>query len=216
MNNSVVVLGAGGHARVIVGLLREQGYSVEALIAPKLAECPELAGFRHYVNDSDIELFSPHTINVVNAVGSLPRQFNLRKKLFIEVRERDYNFETLVDSSAIVSQFASLKMGVQILPGAILNGCTIGENTIINSGAIVEHDVNIGSHCHIAPGAIICGDVQIGNDVHIGAGATLIQGVKVGHGAIVGAGAILTQDLDANDTLYPARSVAQSVLKEGR
>jgi sugar O-acyltransferase (sialic acid O-acetyltransferase NeuD family) len=215
VSKPVVVLGAGGHARVLVGMLKSQGVEIRALIAPKFVAAPEFACLSHYEDDSDIERFDSSEINLVNGIGSLPNQADLRKRLFIEARNKGYRFKTLTDSSAVVSKYAELAEGVQIFPGAIVNGCLIGENSIVNSGAIVEHDVRIGTHCHIAPGAVVCGDVTLGDGVHIGAGATVIQGMTIGDGATVGAGAILTRDLSENDTLYSARSVARSAFRKG-
>ena len=75
---------------------------------------------------------------------------------------------------------------------------TYGVNTIINSGAIVEHDCQIGAHAHIAPRATLCGNVVVGDHTFIGAGATIIEGVTIGSNVTVGAGSVVLRDIPNN------------------
>ena len=76
-------------------------------------------------------------------------------------------------------------------------GVRLGDNALINSRAVVEHDCRVGRHSHVATGAILCGGCDIGAGVHIGAGATLIQGITVGDGAIIAAGSVVTKDVES-------------------
>lgn len=77
---------------------------------------------------------------------------------------------------------------------------SIGDNTIINTAAVVEHDCVVGAHCHIAPNATLCGSVKIGELTHIGAGAVVLQGLTIGSGCVVGAGSVVTKDMPNNTT----------------
>jgi len=71
----------------------------------------------------------------------------------------------------------------------------IDDNTIVNTGAIVEHHNVIGAHCHISIGAVLAGNVTVGNLTHIGANATVLQGVTIGSNCIIGAGAVVLNDV---------------------
>ncbi|RUO49512.1 acetyltransferase [Pseudidiomarina donghaiensis] len=201
----VLVLGAGGHARVLIEVLLAQGREIVGLVAPQVSDAPEFDGLPHFKADDDVLNFAPDAIELVNAVGSLPQASALRERLFTRFSGLGYAFTTVIAPSAVVSQFAQLEQGVQILPGAIVNGCAIGANTIINSGAIVEHDVQVGAQCHVAPGAVICGDVTLAERVHVGAGATIIQGLHIGTEAVIGAGSVVTRAVPANAIHYPAK-----------
>ncbi|NOT86206.1 MAG: hypothetical protein HOP02_15830 [Methylococcaceae bacterium] len=75
-------------------------------------------------------------------------------------------------------------------------------NSIINTGAIVEHDWRIGAHVHIARGVVLSGGVEVGDHVHIGTGAIVIQGIKIGAGSVVVA---------SNQIVYPAGSHTQAI-----
>jgi len=211
LTKSYIVLGGGGHARALIEILSSYNAVIEAVVAPELIPAPEFKALKHLTHDDDIKGYPANSVELVNAIGSLPKDAKLRGRLFRRFKSDGYHFATVVSKAAILSKYAELAEGVQVLPGAILNACRAGANTIINTGAIVEHDVKIGENCHIAPGAVICGDVCIGNNVHIGAGATVLQGLSIADGAVVGAGSVVTKNLSAGAINYPAKSF----IKEG-
>lgn len=206
MSKPVLVLGAGGHAAVVVEMLRQLNYRIVGLVAQdRPVSQPVFEGLTWYSSDDDVLSFDKGVILLVNAIGSLPGQ-NTRLKIYDKFKELGYHFATLVSPSAIVSDYAALSEGVQIMPRTIVNvNARIGENSIINSGAIVEHDCVIGSHNHIAPGAVLSGGVVTNECVHIGTGAKIIQGIHIGERTTVGAGVTVTKDLDNNKTLYVAK-----------
>lgn len=205
MSKPIIVLGAGGHAGVLVETLRREGATIKAIVAPNLGNRKEFDGIFHIFSDEEVLNYSPDGVYLVNAIGSLPGPHNLRVKLYTTFTDAGYIFTKVVAASAVISQDAALAEDIQILPGAIVNNCYIGANTIVNSGAIIEHDVKIGSNCHIAPGAIVCGEASIGSGVHIGAGATVIQGVSIGDFAVIGAGSVVTENIPSRAIHYPAK-----------
>lgn len=86
--------------------------------------------------------------------------------------------------------------GTVVLAGTVVNdGARLGEGVIVNSAAVVEHDVVVGAFSHIAPGAVLGGGARVGRGVLIGTNATVLPGVAVGDFVIVGAGAVVTADL---------------------
>lgn len=48
-----------------------------------------------------------------------------------------------------------LGQNVTVGHGAILHGCTVGDNTLVGMGAIVMNGANIGKNCLIAAGALV-------------------------------------------------------------
>lgn len=95
--------------------------------------------------------FDRDSILLVNAIGSLPGQ-EVRFKVHQQFKQLGYSFMTIVSPKAIVSDYAILSEGVQVMPGTIVNvNAYIGEGTILNTGSIIEHDCVIGKHNHIAP-----------------------------------------------------------------
>lgn len=119
-----------------------------------------------------------------------------RRRVFGVLSAAGLALPPIVHRSAVVSPWARLADGVQILAGAIVNvQATVAENAIVNAGAIVGHDAVIGAHVHVASGAVIGGGAVVGDGAHIGSGATLLEGRRVGAGVIVGSGAVVTRDI---------------------
>ncbi|MPQ95255.1 acetyltransferase [Thioclava sp. JE_KL1] len=205
---SLVVLGAGGHARSLLELLAARGQRAVGCIAPGAPtpaswpeDCPWLG------DDLALDGLDITRVALVNGVGSVGSTA-LRRRVFDAARAHGFRLPPLVHPSAILTGDATLAEGAQVLAGAILQvGVTVGENALLNTGCIVDHDCAIGAHAHIAPGVTLSGDVRIDSGVHVGTGAVVIQGIRIGHNAIVGAGAVVTKDVAPGVTVVgsPAR-----------
>lgn len=210
MTKPVVIIGGGGHAKVLIAILRKQDANILAVIAPEpIGESAVLAGLKQYFSDEDVFTFNPTEILLVNGIGSLPNN-TLRHTIYEKHTAAGYTFASVISNDATVSEYCTLSQGVQIMPGAIVNvDVAIGENTIINSGAILEHDCDIGRHNHIAPGAALSGSVKTGNYVHIGTGARVIQSLSIGNHCLIAAGATLTKNIATGNKLYSAKPYLQ-------
>jgi sugar O-acyltransferase (sialic acid O-acetyltransferase NeuD family) len=202
----VIVLGAGGHAAVLIDILKQQKRKIVAIVSPDFTQKgPVFDGIEVLLQDKDVLNFEPETITLVNGIGSIPGN-KLRENLYKDFIDKGYHFETVVSDNAIVSHYAILADGVQVMAGAVIQvGTSIGANCIINTSAIIDHDCEIGRHNHIAPGATLSGGVVTGDGVHIGTGANIIQLITVGADVVVGAGTTITKDVEKNTICYPAR-----------
>lgn len=204
----VIILGAGGHAGVLVNLMRLRG---EYLLGVTDPSRKEMDGAKIIGTDDIVSEYDQIEVNLVNGIGNKASKsgsgLGLRVKLFKRFADRNYSFPVVRHPSAIIADSSYLQQGVQILAGAIVqNNARILENCIINSRAIVEHDCQVGKHCHIAPGAILCGGVTVGEQVHVGAGAIVLQGIRIGDGAVVAAGAVVTKDVQAGECWHRGKS----------
>jgi sugar O-acyltransferase (sialic acid O-acetyltransferase NeuD family) len=206
MSKKIIMIGGGGHAKVLVDILKQGQIEIYAIASPEIDQKSVLMqGIKHFLNDDEIYNFRTDEILLVNGIGSIPGTA-LRASIFDNFQKYGYEFLTVISKSSVVSKHCKLGMGVQVMPGVIINAdARVGDNTIINSGAIIEHDCQIGSHNHIAPGAALSGEVVTGNYVHISTGAKVIQGIKIGERAMVGAGATVFKDLGNNENLYVAK-----------
>lgn len=203
----LILLGTGGHAKVLADILLQNGQEIFATVSPG-ERCPDfpIASVPHYTDDRLLFDFSPNEYFFVNGIGSLPGS-ELRKKIFLNFKEKGFSFASVVSSRATVSPFAILGEGVQVMAGAIIQAsATVSSNSIINTGACVDHDCIIGAHSHIAPSATLCGHVVVGNKVHVGAGATVIQSIRIEDRAVIGVGSNVTVDVPEDSTVYGARS----------
>jgi len=196
----VVVLGAGGHARVLIDLLRQVGTPTPVAILDQDRSLVgvDLLGVPIVGDDDALERFDPTRTALVNGVGSV-RDTARRQAVFLRGRDRGFRFATLVHPTAVLAEGLDLGEGVLVLAGAVVNtGVRVGEDTILNTATVIEHDCTIGSHVHVASGAILAGGVTVEDGAHIGAGATVIQGVRIGLGAVIGAGAVVIDDIGAD------------------
>ncbi|MBI4222426.1 MAG: acetyltransferase [Planctomycetes bacterium] len=195
--NKIVLLGGGGHAKVIIDLIRiNDNYKIAGILdsrldnGSKVLDIPVIGA-----DDVLVELYNSGVTMACIGVGSVCDS-SIRKRLFEKVRQIGFSVPALVHPQAIISKTAKISDGVQIMAGSVVQTNTfLGENTIVNTGSIIEHDCKIGKHVHICPGAIISGGCEIGEGAFIGASATVIQGIKIGKDAVIGAGSVVIKDV---------------------
>lgn len=195
----LILLGSGGHAKVLLALIRAAGLQIQGVCSPELAgeEGREWRGVAVLGGDEALDRFDPQGTSLVNGVGQVVGSV-ARRQLFERFAARGFVFPVLVHPAAWVDPNVQFGQGVQIMAGAVIQPDTsIGVATIVNTGASVDHDCRIGAHVHIAPGATLCGGVTICDNAFVASGATILPGCTVGEGAVVGAGAVLTRNLDA-------------------
>ena len=204
----LILVGAGGHARVLLSTLLLLSRRVLGFVDPDKTHT-DLLSIPYMGGDDAVTRYDPDQVLLVNGVGSVAYIGN-RLRVYESFRGRGYRFASVIHPGAIVAPEARLADGVQIMAGAILQtGCVVEENCIINTGARIDHDCVIQAHAHVAPGAVLSGSVHVGVRAHVGAGATVIQGVQIGSDAIVGAGAVVLSDVPESCTVagVPARPI---------
>lgn len=203
------VIGAGGHARVLLDVLFACRTNVSVMIEKGKIQEERIFGVPVIDEDIFFARYLAHEIMVVNGIGSIG-SMQARETIYARFLGYGYTFASVIHPTAIISPYTKLGEGVQVMAGAVLQpGCIIGDNTLINTRASIDHDCCIGAHVHIAPGAVLSGNVTIGENTHVGTGAVIIQGITVGKRVIVGAGAVVTRDVP-DDTLVrgvPAKAV---------
>lgn len=206
IGKSIIILGSGGHASVLLDMLMPYRDFILGIITKDVDNLsPIFNKYKVYDDDKYLFSFEPSKVVIVNGLGSLPNN-NRRHEIHAELKKLGYVFLTVVAPSAVISRFAVLGEGVQVMPGAIINAnVEVGDGTIINTAATVDHDCKIGRHNHIAPGVTISGKVETGDYVHVGTGASVIQSITLGDNVIVGAGSTVTKSLPGKARHYVAR-----------
>ncbi len=210
MSKPVIVIGGGGHAGVIINILKNEKREVLAFSSVKKAPCHTVFNnIPQLMDDKDVLEFNPADVLLINGIGPNPYS-NLRQVIFDKFSDNGYQFDKVISSSAYVSSFSSLGPGVQIFPCAtIQTEVVLAGHAVINTGAIIEHNCIIGARSHIAPGAILCGQVSIGSDVYIGAGTKIIQNISIGSGSIIAMGASVIRDVPPNSLVIPGKPIVE-------
>ncbi|KYG82871.1 acetyltransferase [Roseivirga echinicomitans] len=180
----MILIGASGHAKVILDILEQNEIKVECLVDAN----PSLISLCGYavVHDS---VFNFEGKDAILSIGSN----EVRKKLNDLL---PCTFKTAIHPKAILDKTVKVGEGTVVMAGVVLNrDVAVGKHVIINTSASVDHDNHIKDYVHISPNATLCGTVTVGEGTHIGAGATIIPNISIGKWAIIGAGAVVISDI---------------------
>lgn len=202
----LIMLGAGGHAKVLLALARASGWEVVGVCDPQLAErgCQEWRGLPVLGGDEALASRTSNDVGLINGIGQLVHG-NVRQKVYEKYHAAGFRFPVLVHPAAWVDPSASLADGVQVMAGVVIQAdVVVGANCIINTRSAIDHDCILESHIHIAPGATLCGSVHVESGAFIACGANIIQGLRIGHDSVVGAGATVVRHLSAHQVLLGA------------
>jgi sugar O-acyltransferase (sialic acid O-acetyltransferase NeuD family) len=194
--DEIVVVGGGGHAKVVISILRKLkrhrilGYT-------DLNDQGMVLGVPYLGSDRELEALAagPKKLDAVIALGQVGLG-EPRYELWMRLQSPSLSFPFIVSPDAMVNEQVSGGVGAVVMDGAVINsGAAIGRGAIVNTNSTIEHDVVLEDWVHVAPGATISGGTTLGRFSMIGAGATVIEGVKIAAGCMVGAGATVTDDL---------------------
>jgi len=207
MPKPVIIIGGGGHAKVLIDALQANGLELLGVVDPVAPVNGSGPLGTPYLGGNDVlDGHAPETISLVNGLGSLPGRDG-RRNVFEEFGARGYEFLTVIHPGAVIGAETSLGTGVQIMAGAIVQaGTSIGDNTIINTRACVDHDCQIGRDVHIAPGAVMCGSVIVGDGAHIATGSNIVQSINIGVNAVIGAGSTIVRDVADGEKVILSKS----------
>lgn len=199
--SKVLILGAGGHGKVVADILLCQGIEVIGFLdddartwGTTRLQLPVLGAIDTYRD------FAPDALAM--AIGGNLLRYKLVAHLGPEAKKLWCN---VVHPRATISPSVHLGIGIVVAAGAVINPDThVGDFSIINTGATVDHDCEIGPFSHVAPGVHLSGGVTLGKGVLLGVGSSVAPSHSIGDWTIVGAGAAVTRDV-------PAQVVAKGV-----
>lgn len=201
----MVVIGAGGHAKVVVELARSCGFEVVGCLdaddTPRLVVGAPVIG----KDDMASSLLSDGVRFAALGIGNN----RVRERIGGALEALGFNLPALISPNAVVSLSAAVEQGAIVMPGAVLNAeCRIGPFAIINTSASVDHDCHLGSAVHIGPGSRLAGSIVVGDRAMIGVGSAVAPGISIGTDATLGAGATAIHDIPPNTIAVgtPARA----------
>jgi len=210
MSRGLLIVGAGGHGKVVADAAREQGQWTRLAFLddnprlagpivglPLLGGVKAAAGLRHEYRD------------VVVAIGNTDRRLGLIE----ELGRQGFKPAVVCHPSASISPFATLHPGCVVFAQSAINAdAVLGRGCIVNTGATIDHDCVLADGVHLSPGAHLAGGVTVGHGAWIGIGACVRENVIIGEAVIVGAGAAVVDNIDADLTVIgvPAKPLSKS------
>lgn len=195
MAKKIIIIGAGGHCRTIISILR---YYKEFKIAGIADRNPsssgeKICGISVRYGWKDIDKIYKNGIRYsAIAIGDNKE----RKNLFSALSKKGFTIPTLTHPSALIEKDVLMGEGNIICMGAKIGTCArIGKNCVVYTGTILDHEVRVGDDVFIAPGCAIAGRVKIGDGSFIGIGSNIKEKILIGKNVTVGAGSVVLQDV---------------------
>ena len=183
MAKEVIVIGAGGHGRVVSDIIKQSGDRVLGFLDDAdIKNLPILGKVGDCIKYKDK--------HVIIAIGNN----EIRKKIAEKYPMLDYY--TAVHPSAVISPDVKIGKGSCVMPLAVINNAAmIGDHCIINTHSTIEHDCVIGDFVHVCPGATLCGTVNVGDNTQIGAGAVVKNNINIAADCVIGVSAAVVKDI---------------------
>lgn len=210
---SCLILGAGGHARVVLSILQETSNRERFNVIGILDSSPasineEILGCKVIGAFDDLE----RTINVdATSIFLAIGDNRKRAEYFHKSIALGYRLPNLISSAAYVAPTAKMGEGNIICPNATVGPeVKLGNNNLLNSASVIEHESVLTDHCHLAPGAVVCGRTTFGSSILLGASATVLNYRTIASDVVIGAGAVVINDIPETHGVYvgnPARRV---------
>ena len=201
MKNRLVIVGAGGHGKVVADNALRNGYTDIYFADDYRTE--DCMGFPVLGGMSELAAFDDGRTDFIIGIGSNA----VRESI---AQQHRVNWVSLIHPSAQIASHVSIGAGTVVMAGAVINACAnVGKHCIINSGAIVEHDNHSADYVHISPRAALGGTVTIGPRTHVGIGAVVKNNIDICKDCIIGAGAVVVNNTTIAGTYIgvPAKKI---------
>ena len=192
----LLLVGGGGHCKSCIDVIEQEGkYCIEGIIDSKEKIGEAVLNYQVIAGDDSLAHYIKKGFTFLVTVGQI-KTCNVRKRLFIELKNRNAALATIISPLARVSQYAQIGVGTIVMHGVVINaGALIEENVILNTNCLVEHDAVVGSNVHISTHAVLNGHVVIGEECFVGSNSTISNNVNVVGRTIIGAGSVVVSDV---------------------
>ncbi len=210
MKKTIVVIGGGGHAKVLISVLKKmKEYRIVGYT--DIIDKGEILGIGYLGDDFVLGRLASKDRAEYAALGiGKTEKPDCRKRMLSGLEKLGFQLPAIISPEAVVNENVVIGEASVVFDGVVVNsGSRIGGAVILNSNSTIEHDCTIGAFTHIAPGVTLSGEVEIGENSFVGAGSTIIHGTKIAANCIVGAGSVVIRDCRLSGTYVgnPARKI---------
>ena len=190
--DKIFVFGASGHAKVVIDIIEKQGLYEIAFLADDDARLRNSSVYGYHVIGGKPDLLASGVLKGIVAIGSN----SARTAVAAWLTDNGFELVRAIHPSAQIGRGVTVGSNSVVMAGAVINSdSTIGNSVIVNTRASIDHDCVIGDGVHIAPGTTLCGTVSVGAGTFVCAGATIIPNLAIGRNVVVGAGATVIRNV---------------------
>lgn len=193
MSESVIIIGASGHGKVIADIVIKSGDKVVGFLDDGIEKGTVISGIE--VLGSVPDYVKWKDCSFVIGIGNPYTRERIHDKMSVK-------WYTAVHPTAVISSLdVEIGDGTVVMANAVINSnAKIGKHCIINTAAVVEHDNVLADYVHISPNVTLAGNVKIGKNTHIGIGSQVIQGITIASDVTIGAGATVVRNIEEKGT----------------
>lgn len=203
MNKKLIIIGAGGHGKVIADIAKLNGYD-DICFLDDNANKKKCGEYLVLGTSKDICMYQERDFIV--GIGNS----RIRKQIQENLVKQGMLVTRLIHPQAVVASNVKIGLGTVVMAGAIINtDSVIGDGCIINTSATVDHENIIEDYVHISVGAHLAGNVQVGKESWIGIGSCISNDIQVCEECMIGAGAVVIRNIEESGTYVgvPARKI---------
>lgn len=189
----LVIVGGGGHARVLISELRLLNFEITGVLDPNLHVDQTVSGVNVIGSDDKLSDFEPTDVRLVNGIGRLPR-YCRRSRLLEKGIGKSFTYAKVLSRNAIIHEDVEIGEGAQVLSGAVVQtGVVLGRHSVVNTNSSLDHDCEVGANVWISPGVTVCGGVTLEENVFLGAGVVVLPGCVIESNTVIRAGTLVTR-----------------------
>lgn len=199
----ILIVGSGGHCNSLIEIIEcQKTFEIKGIISKELPIGSNINGIPVVGKDMDLPKFNNLGYSFAIGIGQI-KSNAIRKLIYSKLFFLNASIPNIISPFAHISSRAKIGSGNSIFHNVIINSyAQIGDNCILNSKSLIEHDSEIGSHNHISTGALINGNVKIGDNCFIGSGTIIANGVEIVSNSIIGAGSVVIRDIEIPGTYW--------------
>jgi sugar O-acyltransferase (sialic acid O-acetyltransferase NeuD family) len=202
MSSNIILVGGGGHCRSCIDVIEQEGrFNIVGIVDLSEKIGQSVIGYPIIGEDKNLlELIKAYS-NALITVGQIDSP-NRRIELYKYLKEINALFPVIRSPLSYVSPHASIEEGTITMHRAIINaGAKIGKNCIINTNAIIEHDVIIGDHSHISTASVVNGGTKIGPRTFFGSNS------DIKHNMVIGEDSLISNGISVRTSLLPGSKI---------
>ena len=188
MKEPIVLIGGGLHCKTCIDVIEHEGrFYIKGIVDKKEKVGDTILGYPIIATDDDLLELATQYPNFFITVGDVDL-FDVRRKLFCDLKKRGLKIPSIVSPLSYVSQHASIGEGTILFPFTVIDvESKVGNNCIINHATILGHEAIVGDNCHISANCVV-GKSSIGHDTFIGVNSFVNNGVEIAPHCVIGSG----------------------------